>query len=492
MVVGAFVLAAICLFFLLTFNLGLIRFDAGRYAEYKVTFDDVSGLVKKAEVRISGVRVGQVEDVCLDAFAQAVDVHFTVDKKYPLYIDAHAVVRQDGLLGGKYLEMYPGSPGTEILAIGSYLKQKKNVTALTLDMAMAEGKKIGDSLYNSLASLENVFKQQGFQGDIGVLMHEVYSSVKRLNECVQACEIFISSLQEASGSVGNDVAGLIHELRNELPRMIQELRELSSRVDNAMIPTTEIAHAISNKEGTIGKLIYDDAPYNDLCTVSNSMRSCVERIHNIAFVFDLHSETMMKRTWKDSWVHETKGYFDVRIHTCRDYFYLIGMVLPRFGKIKREQICIRRYDENGCEIPFDPQKLDYADQQLLAPDQYIIKRNLNKPLLNLQIARIFGNCDFAIRAGIFQSTAGVGFDWQLPISPSSLLRYVTTLEIYDFMGQLHMHEHRPHVKWLNRLFISPYFYIAFGGDDLATQARSGFIGAGIRFADKDLAECLLN
>jgi phospholipid/cholesterol/gamma-HCH transport system substrate-binding protein len=83
----------------MSFFLGVFRFDRIRYNHYIVYFDDVSGLEKKADVKIAGVKVGWVEKIDLipnDHFQARADV--MVSKNYQLHQDAYAVVRQEGVI----------------------------------------------------------------------------------------------------------------------------------------------------------------------------------------------------------------------------------------------------------------------------------------------------------------------------------------------------------------------------------------------------------
>ena len=52
---------ALAIFFYMTFNIGVFRLNRNEYIPYIVFFSDISGLQKKADVKIAGVRVGWVE-----------------------------------------------------------------------------------------------------------------------------------------------------------------------------------------------------------------------------------------------------------------------------------------------------------------------------------------------------------------------------------------------------------------------------------------------
>ena len=89
---------------------------------YQLTarFLKVGGLDRGSDVRISGVKVGSVIDRTLDDQTFEAVVTFTVRDDLRLPIDTEAGVTAEGLLGGKYLRLFPGqqavmlSPGEDI------------------------------------------------------------------------------------------------------------------------------------------------------------------------------------------------------------------------------------------------------------------------------------------------------------------------------------------------------------------------------------------
>src|SRR5262245_42804009 len=102
------------------FQIGAFRFDRAYYNRYVLYFKDISGLSRKADVKIAGVKVGWVEDIQLltDGLMQA-QADVMILRDYALYADAYAIVRQDGLLGPKYIEIVPGDPYLQKLESGS-------------------------------------------------------------------------------------------------------------------------------------------------------------------------------------------------------------------------------------------------------------------------------------------------------------------------------------------------------------------------------------
>lgn len=77
---------------------------------YTVTanFSNISGITDGQDVRISGVKIGSVEDITLDPITYLAQVTLSIDPSVELSTDTVAKVSSEGLLGGKYMSLEPG------------------------------------------------------------------------------------------------------------------------------------------------------------------------------------------------------------------------------------------------------------------------------------------------------------------------------------------------------------------------------------------------
>ena len=92
-------------------------------------FLKVGGLERGSDVRISGVKVGSVIERTLDTESFEAVVTFTVRSDVQLPTDTEAGVTSEGLLGGKYLRLFPGQK-PEILAPGEDIRIARDFQAL--------------------------------------------------------------------------------------------------------------------------------------------------------------------------------------------------------------------------------------------------------------------------------------------------------------------------------------------------------------------------
>jgi phospholipid/cholesterol/gamma-HCH transport system substrate-binding protein len=105
-ILGAFVLVAAVAFLVFAYNKAGQRTFSG----YPLTarFSSIDGLETGSDVRIGGVKVGQVTDISIDPQTYLAMVKLTVAPEIKLPTDSVASITTEGLLGGKYVGLEPG------------------------------------------------------------------------------------------------------------------------------------------------------------------------------------------------------------------------------------------------------------------------------------------------------------------------------------------------------------------------------------------------
>jgi phospholipid/cholesterol/gamma-HCH transport system substrate-binding protein len=101
-------------------------------------FQRIDGIDVGSDVRISGVKVGVVRAIGLDRETYLAMVTMAVDDGVRVPDDSSVRVASDGLLGGAYLAIEPGSMDP-IPAGGEILNTQGSIDLMTLFSAMAQG-----------------------------------------------------------------------------------------------------------------------------------------------------------------------------------------------------------------------------------------------------------------------------------------------------------------------------------------------------------------
>lgn len=185
--VGIFILIGIAILFVIVFSIGDINLSKTGY-RVKVLFSFASGIGGSAPVRLAGVDVGQISGIRLiyDEKAKKTKAEITVwiNDRTKIEEDAKVTINTLGLLGEKYLEIYPGTSGAHILKPGETIvgkdpvpmeKLTENLTNLSesINVVVDRLKKgegtigrllVEDSVYNDLRATAGNFKE--FSDDI--------------------------------------------------------------------------------------------------------------------------------------------------------------------------------------------------------------------------------------------------------------------------------------------------------------------------------------
>jgi len=114
--VGAVVIVVAAMF--LTYSLTASGRGGGGGYELHAQFGSVDGLSSGADVRLSGVKVGSVGAIRLNPTTYNAHVDFTVANGVEIPTDSSVRLKNEGLLGGVYLDIQPGGD-EEMLEAGA-------------------------------------------------------------------------------------------------------------------------------------------------------------------------------------------------------------------------------------------------------------------------------------------------------------------------------------------------------------------------------------
>jgi len=141
--VGLFVLAGLAALAYLSLTVGGASLSKQGGLVLVAVFDDIGGLSRRSPVKISGVKVGQVQSIHLDGDLRA-SVALDLDPSLELPIDSSAAIRTAGLLGDQFVSLEPGAED-QTLAPGEPFTYTES--ALSLDRLvgrLVHGDALGD------------------------------------------------------------------------------------------------------------------------------------------------------------------------------------------------------------------------------------------------------------------------------------------------------------------------------------------------------------
>ncbi len=121
-VMGAVVLLVAGVFVFFAYDMAQVKAVEGY--EVTVLLYKIGGLNEGSDVRISGIKVGTVIDHNLDSESYDARVRMTITREFKLPVDTVASIASEGLLGGKYVRLEPGTKKSFIKDGGTLTKTK--------------------------------------------------------------------------------------------------------------------------------------------------------------------------------------------------------------------------------------------------------------------------------------------------------------------------------------------------------------------------------
>jgi phospholipid/cholesterol/gamma-HCH transport system substrate-binding protein len=179
---------------LLAVTIGNITFNAT--TKYRAVFTDAVGLNKGDDIRIAGVKVGQVDKIALyhDTLAM---VTFSVDSDQVLDASTHATLRYRNLVGNRYVALTDGVGGGARLKKNGIIPKDRTSPALDLSVLFNGFKPLFTALtpadVNQFA-FEVIKVLQGEGGTIESLLAKTASLTTTLADADQVIGDLITNL----------------------------------------------------------------------------------------------------------------------------------------------------------------------------------------------------------------------------------------------------------------------------------------------------------
>jgi phospholipid/cholesterol/gamma-HCH transport system substrate-binding protein len=291
---GLIVLAGILAFVIALFTLANRQFLLADTYRIQAEFNDVGGLAPGAPVQYQGIGVGRVEEVRLPSAPGApITVRIAVRERARHLVrqDSRAVIQTDGLVGAMMVSITGGSQAQPVVAEGG------TITGVDPFSFGA----VTDRMFESVARFDSVTVQlTGIMGDIrtgeGTLGRFLYDPAL-YNETVLTAQETRVALQGLTRGA-NDLVAIAADASGGINSIIQKVNE---------------------GEGTIARVLNEDAIYTALLDASQTFSAAAGDIETItdraenaanwgALAMFRLAENM--EALKENWLF--KGYFERR------------------------------------------------------------------------------------------------------------------------------------------------------------------------------------
>jgi phospholipid/cholesterol/gamma-HCH transport system substrate-binding protein len=220
---------------LLAQTLGSLSFGGG--TTYRARFTDVTGVLPGDDVRIAGVRVGQVTGVSLVDNTIA-ELSLSVDHSIPIPATVHATIRYRNLVGQRYVALTEGPGGGARLPAGGLIPLSQTTPALDLTVLFNGFRPLFTALdpktVNTL-SYEIIQVLQGEGGTVADLLQHTASLASTL-----------ADRDQVIGQVITNLDTVLSTLDSHRDALATTIAQLSQFVSGLAADRSAIGSALSN------------------------------------------------------------------------------------------------------------------------------------------------------------------------------------------------------------------------------------------------------
>jgi phospholipid/cholesterol/gamma-HCH transport system substrate-binding protein len=266
-------------------------------------FDRTVGVYVESDVRLLGVRIGQVTAIEPEGDAVRVDMEY--DAKYKLPADAGAVVVAPSIVSDRYVQITPPYDGGEVLADGSTIDIDRTEVPLELDEIYSSldelNRALGPEGANKNGALSDLLSvsAQNLEGNgeaLGTTLEDFSQAISTLAERRDDLFGTIVNLQDFTTTVARsddtvrafnrDLAVVAEQLAAEREDLARAVRQLSIALGDVAVFVRENRESLTtNVEGladVTGALIENRAALEEFIDTAPTALSNLQLAYNPA------------------------------------------------------------------------------------------------------------------------------------------------------------------------------------------------------------------
>lgn len=245
-------------------------------------YDNVEGLAPSAAVTINGHKIGKVQSIHFtNDLSGKLNVNMLIDSDFEFSKNSTAQLYEAGLIGGKAIAIIPAFDGAPNVESGDLLGSdvKPGLTDLVNQRLTPLQEKMETMIVsadNLLVNLNSLFDAQ--------TKSNIKSSIAELSTTITSFKSTSESLNDLvvdnSSSIGQTITNF-NKISEDLTSLSTSLAAADFDTIMADLKSTissfnQLLSAIENGEGSVGKLMKDEAVYNNLEGATKQLEELLE------------------------------------------------------------------------------------------------------------------------------------------------------------------------------------------------------------------------
>ncbi|AYN04547.1 MULTISPECIES: MlaD family protein [unclassified Flavobacterium] len=253
------------------------------YKTFYVEYDNVEGLATSAPVTLNGLAIGKINGIKINEATGKLLVELQLKTDFPISKSSTASIYEPGLIGGKQIAIYPNFNDKEPAVEGQLFKgtTKLGLTAGLADKLAPVQDKVEKMLVNIdklVSGLNNVLDQKGQEdlkkslAELSKTMEQFHKASGSINSILDTNKGQINGVVTNFNKMSGNFAKMSDSLNKaDLGKTVRSLNQALAKVDGLM-------NGLNSGKGTMGKLLKDEALYNNLQATSKELELLLQDV----------------------------------------------------------------------------------------------------------------------------------------------------------------------------------------------------------------------
>lgn len=231
----------------------------------KVRFTNVSGLEIGDQVTVNGMRKGYVKEMIVEP--NNVVVKLSIDNDIKLKEDASFAISMLDLMGGKKVEVFPGSSSTNFninkISSGTFYADIPSVMSL-FGSVQDDLVTILKDVKVSLHSLNKYITDEKMSSDVKTSLSNLSLLTDKLNIMLSENRNDIKSLTKNAVELTETSNQLLSSNKENIDQLFADLKNVFQKSDTLLTDLNNLTKETMNQQNNVGKLLYDEEVIKDL------------------------------------------------------------------------------------------------------------------------------------------------------------------------------------------------------------------------------------
>jgi phospholipid/cholesterol/gamma-HCH transport system substrate-binding protein len=231
----------------------------------KVRFTNVSGLEIGDQVTVNGMRKGYVKEMIVEP--NNVLVELSIENDVQLKEDASFAISMLDLMGGKKIEVFPGSSSTNYdnskISDGTFYADIPSVMSL-FGSVQDDLVTVLKDVKISLHSINKYLTDDKLSSDVKTSMTNLSLLTEKLNVMLSENRNDIRSLTQNAVELTETSNKLLSSNKENIDQLFVDLKNVVQKSDTLLSDLNNLTKETMNQQNNVGKLLYDENIINDL------------------------------------------------------------------------------------------------------------------------------------------------------------------------------------------------------------------------------------